>query len=301
VKAIILAGGAGTRLHPLTHSISKQLLPVYNKPMIYYPLSVIMLAQIRDVLIISTPQDQPLFQRLLKDGSAWGINISYAIQQEPQGIAQAFIIGADFIAQEPVCLILGDNIFYGNHLASLLRNSLSLHQGATLFGYQVKDPQRYGVVEFNAEGKVIHIEEKPKEPKSNVAVTGLYMYDGDVVQKARKLTPSARRELEITDINNSYLKEGRVRVELMGRGMAWLDTGTFDSLLQAGQFVQVYEERQGTLIASPEEIAMENHWISPEDVLKISELYGKNDYGKALANTAKEYMMKRMENFYAGA
>lgn len=298
MKAIILAGGAGTRLHPLTHCVSKQLLPLYNKPMIYYPLSVLMLAEIRDILIICTPQDKILFQRLLKDGSQWGMNFSYATQQEPNGIAQAFLIGADFIGQEPVCLILGDNIFHGNHLGDLLKDSIQRHEGATIFGYRVKDPERYGVVEFDSYNQVVHIEEKPKSPKSNVAVTGLYMYDADVVEKAKALRPSARGELEITDINNLYLEENRVRVEVMGRGMAWLDTGTFDSLLQAAHFVQVFEERQGALVASPEEIAMENEWISPQEVLKISQMYGKNDYGRALAHTACEYI-KRMESSYA--
>lgn len=300
MKAIILAGGAGTRLHPLTHSVSKQLLPVYNKPMIYYPLSVIMLAHIRQVLIISTPQDQPLFERLLGNGSQWGMSISYAIQTEPKGIAEAFVIGKDFIGCDPVCLILGDNIFHGNNLSHMLRQTIAKHSGATLFGYRVKDPERYGVVDFDSTGQAKHIEEKPKNPRSNVAVTGLYLYDNDVIDMARSLKPSARGELEITDINNIYLSQNRVRVELFGRGMAWLDTGTFDSLLHAGQFVQVIEERQGALIASPEEIAMDNRWIKPEDVLKISERYGKNDYGKALAQAAQEYI-KRQEISYAGS
>ena len=294
MKAIILAGGTGSRLHPLTCSISKQLLPVYNKPMIYYPLSVIMLAHIREILIISTIQDSPLFQKLLGNGNQWGINISYATQEKPKGIAEAFIIGKDFIGSEPVCLILGDNIFHGNHFSHSLREVIAKHSGATLFGYRVKDPERYGVVEFNAQGQASHIEEKPKNPRSNVAITGLYLYDNDVVEIAQTLTPSPRGELEITDINNIYLKQNRVQVELLGRGMAWLDTGTFDSLLQAAQFVQVFEERQGSLIASPEEIAMENEWISYQDVLRMSEQYGKNDYGRALVHTAIEHK-KRQE------
>lgn len=282
MKGIILAGGSGTRLHPLTLGISKQILPIYNKPMIYYPLSVLLLAQIKEILIISTPEDLPVFHRLLKDGSQIGIKLTYAIQQKPNGLAEAFIIGKEFIGNDPVCLILGDNIFYGNHLEPLLTQARENITGATLFGYAVKDPERYGVVEFDRKGQVLSIEEKPKLPKSNIAVTGLYFYDNQVIEIAQKLVPSKRGELEITDVNIEYLRRGQATVKLMGRGFTWLDTGTYDSLMQASQFVQVIEERQGLCIASIEEIAYHKGFITKTQLRTLGENLGKSNYGKYL-------------------
>lgn len=282
MKGIVLAGGSGTRLYPLTIGVTKQLLPVYNKPMIYYPLSVLMLANIKEILIISTPADMPLFQRLLGDGSQLGLNISYAQQPKPNGLAEAFIIGKDFIGQDPVCLILGDNIFYGSNLSSLLKKAREQKEGASLFGYEVKDPERYGVVDFDREGKIHSIEEKPKHPKSNIAVTGLYFYDNQVVEIARNLTPSPRGELEITDVNQEYLKRGQATVHIMGRGYTWLDAGTYESLMQASQFVQVIEERQGHCIASLEEIAFNQNFISKSQLKILATQLGKSLYGRYL-------------------
>jgi glucose-1-phosphate thymidylyltransferase len=284
MKGIILAGGSGTRLHPLTLATSKQLLPIYNKPMIYYPFSVLMLAYIREVLIIATPADIPQFRRLFGDGSHLGMEISYAEQAQPNGLAEAFIIGKKFIGTSPVCLILGDNIFYGNHLGPLLHKARQKQMGATLFGYEVKDPHRYGVVEFDQSGQILSIEEKPKHPKSSVAVTGLYFYDNQVVDIACNLKPSARGELEITDVNNAYLERGQASVHVMGRGFTWLDAGTYDSLMQASQFVQVLEERQGLYIAALEEIAYRQGFITKEDLAVLSHKLGKSHYGQYLAN-----------------
>ncbi len=286
MKGIILAGGSGTRLHPLTLGITKQLLPVYNKPMIYYPLSVLLLANIRDILIISTPDDIPLFQKVLGNGSQLGIHLSYAPQQHPNGLAESFIIGKDFIGKDSVCLILGDNIFYGANLSVALKAAREQKKGATLFGYAVKDPERYGVVEFDQSGKPISIEEKPKQPKSNIAVTGLYFYDNDVIEIARQLKPSARGELEITDVNSEYLRRGQTNVYVMGRGYAWLDAGTYDSLVQASQFVQVLEERQGTYIAALEEIAYDKKFITKEQLLALGVKLGKSPYGRYLIDIA---------------
>jgi len=280
MKGIVLAGGSGTRLHPLTLGISKQLLPVYNKPMIYYPLSVLMLAGIRDILIITTPEEQPLFKRLLKDGSDLGVRFNYAVQNNPNGLAEAFIIGKDFIGTDPVCLVLGDNIFYGNHLGPLLAKAGEKKSGATLFGYEVKSPERYGVVEIDAQGNALSIEEKPSKPKSNIAVTGLYFYDNQVVDIAHKIKPSARGELEITDVNNEYLRRGQVTVNVMGRGFAWLDAGTYDSLMQAGQFVQVIEERQGHSIACLEEVAFRQKFIDKAQLKVLADRMGKSGYGE---------------------
>lgn len=292
MKGIVLAGGSGTRLHPLTLGVCKQLLPVYNKPMIYYPLSIFMLAGIREILIITTPEDQPLFQRLLGDGASLGVNFSYAVQTEPRGLAEAFIIGREFVGSDPVALILGDNIFYGSHMESLLEKALQKQTGATLFGYQVKDPMRYGVVEMDEKGNALSIEEKPKIPKSNVAVTGLYFYDNQVLDIAKGLKPSPRGELEITDVNNAYLQMGQVSVELMGRGYAWLDAGTFDSLMQSSHFVQVIEERQGHCIASLEEIALRKGFITIDQFCNLAQKLGKSAYGKYLAEiVADEVMM----------
>lgn len=281
-KGIILAGGSGTRLHPITKGISKQLLPIYDKPMVYYPLSVLMLAGIREVLVISTPEDIGGFKRLLGDGSQFGMELSYAIQPRPDGLAQAFILGEKFIGQSNVCLVLGDNIFYGQGFTPMLRQAAARQKGATVFGYQVKDPERFGVVEFDEQQRVISIEEKPQNPKSNFAVTGLYFYDNDVIQIAKQVKPSERGELEITSINQAYLERGDLNVELLGRGFAWLDTGTQGSLLEAAQFVETLERRQGYKVACLEEIALNNGWLSKEQVLAIGHTMHKNGYGQYL-------------------
>jgi glucose-1-phosphate thymidylyltransferase len=281
-KGIILAGGSGTRLYPLTHVISKQLMPLYDKPMIYYPLSTLMLAGIRDVLIITTPKDQPLFETLFKDGSQWGIKISYAKQPHPGGLAQAFIVGRNFIGKNGVCLILGDNVFYGDSLVRLMQKACKRKQGATVFGYWVKDPKNYGVVEFNSKGKVVKLAEKPKKPKSNYAITGLYFYDNQVVDIAAKLKPSSRGELEITDINKSYLKKESLVLEKMGPGFAWLDTGSHDSLLAASNFIETIESRQGLKVCCPEEIAFKAGWITPLNLKKLAHPLKNNGYGRYL-------------------
>lgn len=281
-KGIILAGGSGSRLYPITKGVSKQLLPVYDKPMIYYPLSVLMLAGIREILIITTPEDQDSFTRLLGDGSQFGIEISYKVQPTPDGLAQAFIIGEDFIGDDNVCLVLGDNIFFGQGFTPKLLNVVNRSEGATVFGYQVKDPERFGVVEFNENYKAISIEEKPKIPKSDFAVTGLYFYDNNIIEIAKNIKPSERGELEITCVNNEYLKRGKLNVELLGRGFAWLDTGTYDSLIDAGQFVQTIEKRQGFKIACLEEIAFNQNWLSAEEIKVMAKPLMKNSYGKYL-------------------
>lgn len=286
-KGIILAGGTGTRLYPVTQCISKQLLPIYDKPMIYYPLSVLMLAGIRDILIISTAQDIPRFEYLLNDGAQWGINIQYCIQPSPDGLAQAFILGKNFIGHDLSALILGDNIFYGHDLNNLLSNAMQKEDGATIFAYHVQDPHRYGVVEFNQNNKAVSLEEKPESPKSNFAVTGLYFYDNDVVKKAGDLKPSARNELEITDLNRLYLDQQMLHVEIMGRGYAWLDTGTHESLLNASQFIATIENRQGLKVACPEEISFNQGWIDDSQLEKLAALLSKNQYGQYLQSVLK--------------
>ncbi|GAP65018.1 glucose-1-phosphate thymidylyltransferase [Mizugakiibacter sediminis] len=287
-KGIILAGGSGTRLYPITQAVSKQLLPVYDKPMIYYPLATLMLAGIREVLVINTPHEQPLFQRLLGDGSQWGIAISYAVQPSPDGLAQAFLIGRDFVAGQPSCLILGDNLFYGHGLTELLQRAAARTHGATVFGYWVNDPERYGVAEFDPAGRVIGLEEKPAQPKSNYAVTGLYFYDARACDYAAELEPSPRGELEITDLNRRYLEDGSLMLEPLGRGFAWLDTGTHDSLVQAANYIETIENRQGLKVCCPEEIAYHHGWIDAEQVLRLAAPLAKTGYGQYLQRLVRQ-------------
>ena len=289
MKGMILAGGSGTRLYPITQCISKQLLPVYDKPMIYYPLSTLMLAGIKDVLVINTPHEQPLFKTLLGDGTRWGMNIDYAVQPSPDGLAQAFLIGREFIGNSPSALVLGDNIFYGNDLVRQLQSAQARPDGATVFAYHVNDPERYGVVEFDARYRAVSIEEKPRAPKSNYAVTGLYFYDNQVCDIAADIRPSARGELEITDVNRRYLDQGQLHVEIMGRGYAWLDTGTQDSLLEAASFISTLQKRQGLQVACPEEVAFRNGWITPGQLHDLAEPLAKNSYGQYLLNLLKSH------------
>ena len=281
-KGILLAGGSGTRLYPLTLSVSKQLMPIYDKPMVYYPLAILMQAGIRDICLISTPEHMPLYSALLQDGEQWGCHISYVVQPKPEGLAQAFLLAENHIAGHNTCFVLGDNVFFGHGLQALTKEAMERKEGATIFGYHVRDPQRYGVVEFDEQNRVVSIEEKPEQPKSNFAVTGLYFYDASVLEIAQGIKPSARGELEITDVNNAYLKKGNLHVELMGRGIAWLDTGTHDSLMDAGAFVQAVEKRQGLKIACLEEIAWRNGWIDAEQVRKLAKKLGKTEYGQYL-------------------
>jgi len=291
-KGIILAGGSGTRLHPITQAVSKQLLPVYDKPMIYYPLSTLMLAGIREVLVITTPADQPAFRRLLADGAAWGMEISYAVQPSPDGLAQAFLIGADFLGGSPAALVLGDNLFHGHDLSPQLQGINGEQGGATVFAYSVRDPERYGVVEFDGSGRVLSLQEKPAKPKSRFAVTGLYFYDQTVVERARRVQPSARGELEITDLNRQYLEEGLLQVEVLGRGMAWLDTGTCDSLHEAGSYIRTLEHRQGLKVGCPEEVAWRMGWIADSELAALAEPLRKSGYG--------DYLLQLLELGHAG-